>query len=56
MIKCNCGEMYTEKEFEKLELTGHNILWDYEYRRCKKCGEEITPIRLDYPLEGLFRR
>lgn len=44
MIKCNCGEIYTENEFESLELTGHNIVWDFDYRRCKKCGREITPL------------
>lgn len=54
-IKCeHCGTLYTEKEFEKLELTGHNILWDIDYRRCG-CGREITPIseqgRIDLQLD-----
>ena len=55
-IKCkHCGTLYTEKEFEKLELTGHNILWDIDYRRCGECGREITPIseqgRIDLQLD-----
>ena len=55
-VKCeHCGTLYTEKEFEKLELTGHNILWDIDYRRCGECGREITPIseqgRIDLQLD-----
>ena len=55
-VKCkHCGILYTEKEFEKLELTGHNILWDIDYRRCGECGGEITPIseqgRIDLQLD-----
>ena len=55
-VKCeHCGTLYTEKEFEKLELTGHNILWDIDYRRCGECGGEITPIceqgRIDLQLD-----
>ena len=47
-IECeHCGRVYTEEEYEKLELTGHNIVWDFDYRRCKECGKEITPIELD---------
>jgi hypothetical protein len=40
----HCGTRYTEEEFEKLEQTGHNIIWNFVYRRCKECGEEITPL------------
>jgi len=48
MIRCeHCGKLYTEKEYEKLELTGHNIIWNFDYRRCKNCGEEITPLKAD---------
>lgn len=55
-IKCeHCGTLYTEKEFEKLELAGHNILRDIDYRRCGECGREITPIseqgRIDLQLD-----
>ena len=38
--------MYTEKEFNALSVTGHNIIWNFNYRRCKTCGEEIAPVRL----------
>lgn len=48
MIKCNCGEEYTEEEFDALTKTGHNIIWNFDYRRCKTCGEEITPVRLGF--------
>jgi len=48
-VKCNhCGRVYTGDEFNALELTGHNIIWDFDYRRCADCGEEITPLRLRY--------
>jgi uncharacterized protein with PIN domain len=47
MITCDyCGAIYTEEEYEKLELTGHNIVWNFDYRRCKQCRVEITPISL----------
>jgi len=46
MIKCDCGEKYTEEEFNALPKTGHNIIWDFDLRRCKACGEEIAPVRL----------
>ena len=46
IIKCEyCGTEYTEEEFLKLEVTGHNIVWNFVYRRCKKCGREITPVK-----------
>jgi len=48
MIECeHCGKVYSEEEYEELELTGHNIIWGFNYRRCKECGREITPIKLD---------
>ena len=48
MIECeHCGKVYSEEEYEELELTGHNIVWNFDYRRCKECGEEITPIELN---------
>ena len=47
VIECeHCGRVYTEEEYEKLEVTGHNIVWSLDYRRCKECGEEITPLEL----------
>jgi len=47
-IECeHCGKVYSEEEYEELELTGHNIIWGFNYRRCKECGREITPIKLD---------
>ena len=44
-IKCeNCKIQYTDEEFNKLEVTGHNIIWNFDYRRCRNCGVEITPV------------
>ena len=46
-IECeHCGKVYSEEEYEELELSGHNIIWGFDYRRCKECGEEITPLEL----------
>ena len=46
IIECeHCEAKYTEEEFLKLELTGHNIVWNFEYRRCEICGKEITPLK-----------
>jgi RNA polymerase-binding transcription factor DksA len=46
MVTCErCGTSYTEKEYAKLEKTGHNIVWNFDYRRCEKCGAEITPLK-----------
>jgi len=48
IIKCEyCGTSYTEKEFENLELTGHNGIWNFDYRRCGECGREIIPFKAD---------
>ncbi len=45
MIICErCGTEYTHEEYQKLERTGHNIVWDFNYRRCMMCGNEITPV------------
>ncbi|GAI63140.1 unnamed protein product [marine sediment metagenome] len=45
LIECeSCGTSYTEKEFEKLELTGHNGIWNFDYRRCRECKKEITGV------------
>ena len=47
VIECeHCGRVYSEEEYEKLELRGHNIIWNFDYRRCKECGKEITPLEL----------
>lgn len=43
IIKCECGAEYTDEEFLKLEMTGHNIIWNFDYRRCE-CGEEIYAL------------
>lgn len=46
LIECeSCGTSYTEKEFENLELTGHNGIWNFDYRRCRECNEEIMGFR-----------
>lgn len=46
MIKCDlCGTLYTKEEYEKLEQTGHNIVWDFDYRKCGECGAAITPLK-----------
>ena len=46
MIKCDqCETLYTEEEYKKLEQTGHNIVWNFDYRRCGECGREITPLK-----------
>lgn len=41
LIECECGTSYTEEEFKKLELTGHNLLWNFDYRRCSVCKREF---------------
>lgn len=47
LIECeHCDAEYTEDEFEKLEVAGHNICWNFDYKKCKECGREITPIVL----------
>lgn len=45
VLTCKCGAEYTEEEFLKLKVTGHNIVWNFDYRRCEKCGKEITPVK-----------
>jgi len=43
VIECeSCGTPYTEEDFEKLELTAHNRIWNFDYRRCRVCEGEIT--------------
>ena len=47
VIECeHCGRVYSEEEYEKLDVTGHNIVWGFDYRRCRECGREITPVEL----------
>lgn len=42
-LECeSCGTSYPKEDFEKLELTGHNGIWNFDYRRCRECGGEIT--------------
>jgi len=44
-ITCNhCKKSYTIEEYKKLKKTEYNIIWDYDYRICRECGEEITPV------------
>lgn len=46
IIECeHCRTQYTKEEYEELELTGHNIVWNFDYQRCKKCRHEITPLK-----------
>ena len=46
IIKCeHCETLYTEEEYKKLEQTGHNRVWNFDYRRCGECGVEITPLK-----------
>jgi hypothetical protein len=48
VITCeHCGASYTELEFLELEVTGLNIIWNFDYRRCKWCKREITPLKAD---------
>ena len=45
-IKCDhCGALYSEGEYKRLELTGHNRVWNFDYRICEACGREITPLK-----------
>lgn len=33
-IKCDhCGALYSEEEYKRLELTGHNRVWNFDYER-----------------------
>ena len=46
-IKCEyCNTEYTKTAFNALKVTGHNIVWDFEYRECAKCGKEIALFEL----------
>jgi len=46
-IKCeHCGKEYTEGAYNALEITGHNITWNFDYRRCLNCGREIAFVEL----------
>jgi len=46
-IKCeHCEREYAEAEYNALEMTGHNVIWNFDYRRCAKCGEEIALFEL----------
>lgn len=44
-IKCeHCEREYTISEYNALEVTGHNITWNFDYRRCVGCGKGTTPM------------
>ena len=46
-IKCDhCEKEYTEAEYNALEVTGHNVTWNFDYRRCAGCGKETAPVEL----------
>jgi len=45
-MKCKCGKEYTEDQFNELETSGHNIIYNFDYKRCA-CGAELSPLRLN---------
>ena len=46
-VQCeHCGKYYTGSEFAALELTGHNITWNFDYRRYAECGREMAFMEL----------
>lgn len=49
-INCeHCKAEYTEADYYALELTGHNIVWNFDYHRCAECGKEIATMELKEP-------
>lgn len=46
IIRCeHCEAQYTGIEFQALEQTGHNITWNFDYRRCNNCQHEIGALQ-----------
>ena len=41
----SCQRKFTEKEFSKLQSTGHNIVWNINYAKCSDCGKEVQGWR-----------
>jgi len=36
-----CHRKFSEKEFNALPKTGHNIVWNINYAKCSDCGKEV---------------
>ena len=46
-IKCeHCEKEYTEADYNALKIIGHNVVWNFDYRRCIECGNEIALVEL----------
>lgn len=46
IIRCeHCEAQYTGIEFQVLEQTGHNFVWNFDYRRCTNCQHEIGALQ-----------
>lgn len=45
-VRCeHCEALYSDEEYRRLERTEYNAVWNFVYRRCVECGQEITPLK-----------
>lgn len=45
-VRCeHCEALYSNEEYRRLERTEYNAVWNFVYRRCAECRQEITPLK-----------